>query len=488
MHSELLPQIKKLPDSPGVYLMQDKRGAIIYIGKASSLKKRVGSYFHRHLANDRTGLLVSQVKKIDVISTSSEAEALLLEASLVKQHRPKFNIDLKDDKSYPFLKITLGEEYPRLLVTRRKIADGSVYYGPFVEAGLLRQAVSILRRLFPMRTCHPILKRLCLMYHIGQCTGPCVGQMTQEAYLQIVRELMMFLDGRRTQLIQDLAKRMREHSGKREYEQAARLRDQIQALSTVKAVGRVKPGREVLSQLKEALSLPHLPRRIEAFDISNISGKQAVGSMVVFLDGKPARSEYRRFRIREVSGVDDYRMMREVVKRRYTRVLNERLVLPDLVVIDGGRGHLKSAKQELNLLNLNDLPVIGIAKEHEHLFSYHRASPYIFPQSSPILHLIQHLRDEAHRFAIQYHRLLRKKEQVLSELDEIEGVGPRRKKLLLDHFRSLKRLKKASGCEIKQVKGIDEKTANQIVSYFSRERALSLHPPRLSGDGGDSKG
>ncbi|MBI3252302.1 MAG: excinuclease ABC subunit UvrC [Candidatus Omnitrophica bacterium] len=403
------PNFDGLPNGPGVYFFKDRHKKTIYIGKALSIRKRVrGHYRFFGEPFSKEGKLLRETSAIDFIETPNEAEALLLEASLVKEFLPKYNQELKDDKSYPFLKIT-AEEFPRLLITRARKPDGGKIFGPYTNVRLLRQAVRMLRREFPMRTCKQLPKKVCLMYHIGQCHAPCVGYIGKPAYDRIVKDLENFLLGRRDAVVKSLLRRMKQHAEKREYEKAKTLYEEIRALESVpNPVLRDWPG--VLRQLKEALGLSVIPERIECFDISNIFGEEAVGSMVVFVSGEPARSGYRRFRIRTVTGIDDYRMMREVVRRRYARLLNEKKTLPDLVVIDGGKGHLSAAKNVLDELGLKNLPVISIAKQHEHLFKPGREAPFIFPQSSPILQLVQRLRDEAHRFAIRYHRHLRKKE------------------------------------------------------------------------------
>ena len=406
----LQKRIRELSAGPGVYLFLDREGKAIYIGKALSIKKRVAGHFHHFDSGfSKEGILLSQVRSIEALKTPTEAEALLLEAALVKEKLPKYNVELRDDKSYPFLKIT-AEEYPRLLIVRGRKADGGKYFGPYTNVRLLRQAVRWLRREFPLRTCKKLPKKVCLMYHIGQCAGPCEGLQSAKQYHETLKELEKFLLGRRDALVKSLARRMKEHSARQEFEKARSLYELMHALSAVPATGP-GPGaaQGVLEETQRALSLPALPRRIECFDISNIHGKEAVGSMVVFQEAKPWRSQYRRFRIRTVEGIDDYRMMREVVGRRYRRLLAENKPLPDLIVIDGGKGHLMAVQKELESLGLAKWPLVSIAKQHEIIFSPEREQPLVLPASSPALHLVRHLRDEAHRFAIRYHRLLHRK-------------------------------------------------------------------------------
>ncbi len=410
----LKQRITELPERPGVYFFKNREREPVYIGKALSIRKRVLGHF-RYFGEgfSKEGVMLGQVARIDFIETTSEAEALLLEASLVKEIQPRYNQELKDDKSYPFLKVT-AEEYPRLLITRGRKSDGGKYFGPYTDVRLLRQALKMLRRQFPMRTCKKLPKKVCLMYHIGQCKGPCEGYQEKKSYGATAKELEHFLEGRRDAMVRALSRRMKAYSAEKEYEKAKTLYEEIRALSTVPAAPAAKKESSgALEELKETLSLPTLPVRLECFDISNIQGREAVGSMVVFVGGKPSKGDYRRFKIRTVKGIDDYEMMREVIRRRYARALSENQRLPDLAVIDGGKGHLAAAKKELEALGLGALPVISIAKEHEYLFSPGRDRPHILSQSSPALHVIRHLRDEAHRFAITYHRKLHRKKVFL---------------------------------------------------------------------------
>ena len=461
--------VRSSPQTPGVYIIRDKKGKAIYIGKARSLRARLKSHFSPSYHPDfKETLIRRDATKIDLIETATEAEALLLESSLVKEHRPKYNKELKDDKSYPFLKIT-SEKFPRLLVVRGRKSDGSRYFGPYTNVSLLRQAVSLLRRLFPMRTCSPMPEKVCLMFHIGQCRGPCVGHQSEKEYGQMVKELILFLDGKRDALVRTLTRRMQDASKDRHYERAKTFRDQIAALSVVSS-GTPRPleKQAVLAELCKILDLSRHPSRIEAFDISNIHGQNPVGSLVVFENGQPKSSDYRLFKIKTVEGINDYEMMREVVRRRYERLLSEKRDLPDLILIDGGRGHLSSACEELDSLNLADLDVISIAKQHEHLFKPNRQNPYVLPQDSPVLQLVRHIRDEAHRFAITFYRKLHRKKMVWSELDVIPGVGPKRKKALIKVFKTLSAMKKSSLEEFLQVEGIDEKTAKNIEAHLKK--------------------
>ncbi|MBI4355182.1 MAG: excinuclease ABC subunit UvrC [Candidatus Omnitrophica bacterium] len=459
---DLRDQVSQLPDTPGVYLFKDAGGSVLYVGKALSLKKRVASYFHSSRGfSPRMAKLVQQVRSLETVRCVSEAEALIYENSLIKEHQPKYNVTFRDDKTYPMLKIT-HEPYPRLMVTRKKQEDGAGYYGPFVEAGLMHQAVKMMRKIFPLRTCQTFPKRPCLEYYIGQCLAPCAGYIDEAKYNELVREQRLFLDGQRAQLLKALGEKMRSAAQEQAFEEAARVRDQIYALSSILLPKRRVIVTDALEALKELLRLPTVPSRIEAFDISNIHGKEAVGSMVTFVDGKPFKDHYRKFKIQTVVGIDDYRMMREVIHRRYAGSLATELPLPHLILIDGGKGHLSSAVEELQELKLDHLAVMGIAKEYEHLFLRGRPNPLILPPSSPILHLLQRLRDEAHRFAITYHRQLHRKTFRRSWLDRIRGLGPRKKADLLAAFSSVEAIQKAAKEELMQVRGIGEREAALI--------------------------
>lgn len=407
---DLKEKIGVLPGSPGVYIMKGVAGEILYVGKANNLKKRVSSYFYpNRRLGERIEALVRNVKDITYMPASSEAEALIYENGLIKQLAPKYNVALRDDKSYPMLKLTVTEKYPRLFITRQKKEDGSLYYGPYTNAKLLRQALTILRETFPLRTCGKMPKNVCLNYHIKQCLGPCAGKVGNEDYDKIVSELRLFLDGRRTDLVKALTKRMTEASAKEDFETAARLRNRIEALSAVREDFVSYRPIDETAELKTVLGLKKGLNTIEAFDVSNIMGKAAVGSMIYFYKGRPKKSEYRRFRIKTVEGIDDYAMMRELVRRRYTRLIEEKKPLPDLILIDGGKGHLSAAAGELVKLGMADTPVIGIAKEFEHIYRKDSKEPLVLPRESKALHLVERIRNEAHRFAISYHKRLRSK-------------------------------------------------------------------------------
>lgn len=460
-----------LPTTPGVYLMKDGSREVIYVGKAAQLKKRVSSYFRAKEYRSRAqAALMERVEDVDFIPTGSVAEALLLEHSLVKRYQPRYNVTLKDDKSYPLLKFTVHDDFPRLFIARKRKPDGSIYYGPFTNAGLLREALKLLRKIFPIRSCRRFPKSPCLYYYLGQCPAPCVGKITLQGYGVIMKELTLFLDHGRNGLIKDLMGEMKEASDEKDFERAARLRDRIEALTRVvsQTHGMVDPKGAAL-ELKELLGLPKPPQRIEAYDISTISGGWSVGSRVTFDEGRPDKSDYRRFRIRGVKGIDDYGMMREVIRRSFKKgkACGKR-GLPDLIIIDGGKGHLASALSELKDLGWERPPTISIAKEFEHIYLPARSLPINLPPHSKALYLIQRIRDEAHRFAISYHRRLRKRTVRESILDEIRGVGEVRKQDLLKHFGSMTRIEKATIEDILEVKSINRKTAEAIVDYFRK--------------------
>jgi len=403
-------KIKKLPNSPGVYIMKNEEGGVLYVGKAINLRKRVSSYFRPKASLDeRIGAMVRLVEDIDYISTSTEAEALIYENGLIKQLSPRYNVALKDGKSYPMLKLTTGENFPRLIMTREKKADGSVYYGPYANAKLLRQAIIFLKQIFPLRSCVKLGKKACLEYHLNQCLGPCAGYIDKTGYAEVVKELKLFLEGRRKELLDTISSKMKEAATREDFEAAAGFKDRLEALSTIKEDSVLYKPSGDLEELGRVLGLAKKPETIEAFDVSNIMGEAAVGSMIHFYKGRPNKDEYRHFRIKTVSGVDDYAMMREIVGRRYTRIIREGKKLPDLILIDGGKGHLGAACGELEKLGISKVPVVGIAKEFERLYVKDKKDPIILPKESKALHLLQRIRDEAHRFAISYHKSLMSK-------------------------------------------------------------------------------
>lgn len=414
---DLAEKISQAPLSSGVYLMKDAQGNILYVGKAISIRKRVQSYFRKTREKfSKTDLLVRHIRDIEFILTASEAEALLLEASLIKKYQPKYNVDLRDDKTYPLIQIT-KETFPLISVVRPSFKKGErppfpkkspQYFGPYVDATLIREALNIIRKVFHFRSCDSLPKKVCLDYHLGLCDGPCEGKISVADYKKIIRHVSLILQGRKDELHLSLKKEMEEASRHQAYEQAAKIRDQIRAIGALYSGTKDINYYKEAEQLKQVLNLSRLPERIEAFDISNIMGEQAVGSMVSFLNGKPDKSQYRRFRIRDVSGIDDFKMIGEIVRRRYRRLKEEGLPFPDLIIIDGGKGQLSSAYKELQDLGVQ-IPLISIAKKQEQIFLPQKRFPVVFRLDSLGLQLIQRVRDEAHRFAISYHRTLRSK-------------------------------------------------------------------------------
>jgi len=461
-------KVRKLPDAPGVYKFLDSKGNVIYVGKARRLKRRVASYFQPGRARDARGeLLVSEVRDIKIVRASSEAEALIYEAGLIKDHAPRFNVELKDDKTYPFLKLTLNEKYPRLFMTRRRLNDGAVYYGPYVDVKLVKAALSFMKKVFPLRSCRRMRKKVCLEYHIGQCLGPCEGKVTLKEYGEMVDQLKKFLEGRKGDLIQEMQEQMKRFAASKEYEKALAVKKRIEALTAVQQMhDRAQfPIFGELDELQNALGLEKLPVTIECFDISNISGQQPVGSMVRFVAGMPRKGDYRKFRVRTVGDIDDYSMIREVVRRRYSRLKQEDRTLPDLVMIDGGRGHLSVARDELDKLGLSAVPVVSIAKEHNHLYTAGRRRPIRLAPGSRLLLLVQRVRDEAHRFAIKYHRGLRRSGKFESGLRNVKGVGPAAEKKLLDAFGRTENVRKASLEQLRGA-GLSERVARAVLDYF----------------------
>jgi len=399
--------IKDFPDSPGVYLMKDSRGEVIYVGKALSLKRRLSSYFTAAQCA-KTQAMLTNTAEIDFIAIGTEAEALLLEMNLIKKYKPRYNVSLRDDKSYPFIKIT-RERFPAVFICRQRRKDDAVYLGPFTSAKLLRQALKIARSIFPFRTCVRMPRASCLYYKLNLCPAPCIGRISMRRYQELIRNLRLFLEGRYAEVIRKLSLRMQRLSAQQKFEEAALVRDKINALGAVGPGGKLRSERmRELQLLKELLGLKSYPLRIEAFDISNISHDAAVGSMVSFWEGLPDKVNYRRFKIKRVSGIDDYGMLREIVRRRYERLIKEGREYPDLIIIDGGRGHLNSVRCLLEEMHLK-IPVISIAKAEEKVFVEDMKEPLALELNSPAMHLIQRVRNEAHRFALKYHRLLRRK-------------------------------------------------------------------------------
>lgn len=411
---KLIDKIKSLPLSPGVYIFKDREGNILYIGKARYLKKRVSSYFHRFL-NSKIQTLVSKIDDINYILTSSGAQAQIKEAALIKKYLPAYNTAFRDDKSFPFICIT-KEDFPRVYICHnpykllKKQIPKAHIFGPYTNSGLLRQALKTMRAIFPFRSCQHMPKDPCLYYRIHLCPGPCISKIIIDDYQENIKNLIFVLEGQDEDLIKRLLLHMQEKSKAEDFKGAAKIRNQILALQSIlpSRESSLPSVEEELIGLEKILGIKQRIRRIEAFDVSNIQGLEATASLVSFYNGQPDKNNYRRFRIKTVSGIDDYQMLREVIQRRYQRLIKENLPLPDLIIIDGGRGQLGVARNQLDALKIN-IPIISIAKEKDQIYTLHRKSPLRLKPDSEVLHIIQRVRNEAHRFAVAYHRVLRRK-------------------------------------------------------------------------------
>ena len=602
MNDVVAEKLKLLPEKPGVYLMKNKRGQIIYVGKAIKLKNRVRQYFQssrNHSA--KTIAMVSHIEDFETIITDNELEALILECNLIKKHHPKYNIMLRDDKTYPYLKITLNEQYPRLTTTRRVIKDGSKYFGPYTNITAMKETVKLLRRLFPLRTCKHLGERPCLEYHIKRCLAPCARLVKEDVYNEMVHSVCLFLEGKTEDIEKNLTAKMQNLAQNLEFEMAGKIRDQLLSIRQVtekqkiltdtgnmdaigmatspygicmqvffvrsgKILGRnqflmigdmednkenalsaflkqyyndavfipteillpldiketallekwlaeeksvktkiITPKRGVkkdivemanenavkylqdqenklkdkmarsigaVYDLQKYLHLTKPPMRMECFDISHIQGSETVASMVVFQDGKPDKESYRRFKINSTEGKpDDFMSMREVTMRRYGKATAKEM--PDLIIIDGGKGQLSSALEIIRGAGHLTVPVVGLAKQFEYIFTEHSSEPVILPRQSDALYLVQQIRDEAHRFAITYHRNLRTKRNKVSLLDNIAGIGAKRRKALFDRFENIANIKNATVEELSSVPGISENIAKSIYNFFRTHELIS---------------
>ena len=613
-------RLRVTPEKPGVYLMKDARNEVLYVGKASILRNRLRSYFGSPSGQpSKIRRMMSRMTDFEFIVTDTEAEALILENTLIKRYKPHFNARLKDDKTYPYLKIDLTEDFPRVYITRQVAQDGARYFGPFATASSVRKTMDLIKKLFPYRSCTKTITgrdpRPCLEYYIHRCVAPCAGLASREDYEQVIQQVIMFMEGNTEAVTRELRKRMDSAAEELEFERAAVLRDQIRGIDQVaeeqqvkvesnpggdmdfialaqgsnetwveiffirrgKLIGRdhffmegtqdeapelvisqfirqfyqnalvippvvyiqhppedqdlirdwlrtrregavrlVCPRRgqhkklmdvvaenavqglaqhrikwlnnsdvilQAMSELEEELSLPALPLRMECYDISHVQGSNLVGSMVVFQDGRPRTPHYRRFQIKSVDGVDDYASMQEMLRRRFKRLADARGereqsaasaaldeskdgtawgIEPDLVIIDGGKGHLSAALEVLLELGLDDIPLAALAKENEWLFVPHSNEPIELPRNSQGLYLVQRIRDEAHRFAITYHRNLRSKSSLKSSIDMVTGIGPKRKRMLLRRFGSIQGIKDAAVDDIAAVPGLTRSLAVRL--------------------------
>lgn len=520
---DLQKRLHDVPHQPGVYLHKDRLGAIIYVGKAKDLRKRLSNYFtpaRSRLTDLKTRALIKSIWDFEIHVVRTEQEALLLEAKLIKDYRPRYNVSLRDDKRFLLLKIRLEEPWPKFHLTRMKADDGARYFGPFAHSGSLRTTLHWMQRTFRLRSCLPQRPgeyeyRHCHNDIIQNCSAPCVGRITRADYLTKVNEACEFLDGKVKEHLGEIEAEMRKAAGELDFERAAELRDMLDHFRrTLEPVRRFTRGRGVprspninpqddLAELAEALSLDRPPRVMECFDISNISSNHIVASMVRFTNGVPDTANYRRYRIRTVKGQNDFASMAEVVRRRYWRILLEArevapeefeenqespvaairrledmldaepeqsratqkfVRLPDLVIVDGGKGQLSSACEELQRLGLHDLPIVGLAKEREEIFRPGVSEPVVLPHTTGALKLMQRIRDEAHRWANGYHQLLMKRRIAESALDDIEGVSEKRKQALLQKFGSVARIRKATPEALAELPGISRRLAEAILA------------------------
>jgi excinuclease ABC subunit C len=487
---QIRKKLSELPHKPGIYLMKDRFGTVIYVGKARDLRKRVSTYFQpsRRLGWDlKFNALVNAIHDIDVYTVRSEPEALLLEGKLIKEYQPRYNISFRDDKHFLLIKVNLNDPIPRFMLARQRQDDGARYFGPFAHSASARRTLTLARRKFNLRGCRPLTPgaedyKHCLYGHLKYCTAPCIGNVTRQEYLQQVQAACDFLAGQTDEMEEELKEQMQKAAAAEDFEKAAQFRDALQDLRLTTQRTRhykrmprhlpvaLEPRRD-LAELGKALQLPVAPTRMEGFDISNISGTFAVASMVSFRDGKPDRSNYRRFRIKTVTGQDDFACMAETVRRRYARLLRERTEtapapFPDLIVIDGGRGQLNAATAELARLGLGHIAVIGLAKEFEEIFQPGRDEPLRLSHDSGALKLLQRVRDESHRFANTYNAQLRLKKISESILDEFPGIGRQRKAALLTKFGSVQRLRFASVEAIAAVPGFGGKAAVALKKFL----------------------
>lgn len=547
MTDQIRNKLSQLPHKPGVYLMKDRFGTVVYVGKARDLRKRVCQYFHpsRRMGWDlKLNALVDAIYDFDVHPVRNEPEALLLESKLIKEFHPRYNVSFRDDKRFLLLKVNLADPIPRFTLTRLKQDDGALYFGPFASSGALRNTLTLVRRKFNLRGCRPLTPtdvdyKHCLYGNLKFCTAPCIGNVTRDEYLAQVRAACDFLSGQSEEIQNQLESEMKKAAASQDYEKAAAIRDTLADLrrTTTKTNKferipytlpvAINPDKD-LEELAKVLELPSLPKRIEGFDISNISGTFAVASMVSFKNGRPDRNNYRRFKMKTVVGQDDFACMAETVRRRYTRVLHEQKEaqaaassfgvpasagavcesleskpasgsdippaeagtpnnvarLPDLIVIDGGKGQLNAALAELKKLGVENIPIIGLAKEFEEIYRPGISEPLRLSHESGALKLLQRVRDESHRFANTYNAKLRLKRISESLLDEFPGIGQRRKAALLKKFGSIQRLRLATLEQIAAVPGFGGKAAGELKAFLEarsvRNEVLPTIPPNDS--------
>jgi len=508
---ELKSKLRDVPHQPGVYLMKDRLGSIIYVGKALDLKRRLSSYFtpsRKNRANLKTRALMDSIHDFETHIVRNEQESLLLEGKLIKDYRPRYNVAFRDDKRFLHVRIRMSDPFPRFSCVRTKKEDGARYFGPFPHSTALHDTLNWLNRRLGLRVCRPLNPgetdyRHCNADIIRNCSAPCIGRISSEEYLEKIEEACLILEGKGKKAIFDeIEDEMQIAAEALDFEKAATLRDVLDNLrKTLSPTRQFSRGRGVpttvmptqdLADLGEVLGLGAPPIVMECFDISNVSSNHIVASMVRFTNGKPDNQNYRRYRIRTVTGQDDFASMAEVVFRRYSRILKENLsedtelsqehlieaqrrlakegkakiILPDLVIVDGGKGQLSSAYKQLRILGLQELPLIGLAKQHEEVFFPGKSEPLLISHDRGALKLLQRIRDEAHRFANGYNELLYRRRMKESALDDCPGMSPRRKALLLAKFGSLARIRKASATEIAKIPGISENFAQIILEYL----------------------
>ncbi len=490
-------KLAELPHKPGVYLMKDRFGAVIYVGKARDLRKRVSVYFHpsRRMGWDlKFNALIDAIHDLDTYTVRSEPEALLLEGKLIKDYQPRYNISFRDDKRFLLIKINLNDPIPRFTLSRLRQDDGARYFGPFAHAASARHTLTMARHKFNLRGCRPFTPgeadyKHCLYGHLKYCTAPCIGNVSQDEYRKQAAAACDFLDGQTEEMERELEEQMKRAAAAEDFEKAAQFRDALEDLRRTTQKTRVftrvpyklpvaiAPHAD-LAELAKVLNLPANPERIEGFDISNISGTFAVASMVSFRDGRPDRSNYRRFRMKTVTGQDDFACMAETVRRRYTRVLSGAekgaAAMPGLIVIDGGKGQLNAAVAELEKLGQGSVPIIGLAKEFEEIYRPGQSEPLRLSHDCGALKLLQRVRDESHRFANTYNAQLRLKRISESILDEFPGIGQNRKAALLKKFGSVQRLRLASVEAIAQVPGFGGKAAEELKRFLEARGAAPL--------------
>ena len=476
-----------IPAKPGVYIYRDRFGTVIYVGKAANLRHRMSQYFQAsrmNRADPKQRSLLNSIHDWDFFVVKNEDEALILESKLIKEYAPQYNILMRDDKRFLLVKINLKEDFPRLGLARVRKDDGCKYFGPFPKGSALRSTIEFLSAYFGLRTCKPNTpdentRKHCLKRIVKDCLEPCSGKVSSREYHEHVDKMLQVLNGSPGPVIEELEKKMREAAEKKLFEKAARFRDVITNIKTVFAQKNrsfryasisSSPGSAAVESLQKILNMPSPPKLIECFDISNILGTLAVASMVCFEDGSPAKNKYRRFKIREVDQIDDFAMMQEVIKRHYSRRLREKQLLPDLLMVDGGKGQLSAALEALAEIDCPPLNVIGLAKKNEEIFLPGRSEAIVLDRHSAALRLLQAVRDEAHRFAISYHRKLRAQRLQESLLDDIPGIGAKRKQMILRHFGSIRKLRQADADEImKKIPGTGKIFAERIVEFLNRK-------------------